>query len=446
VVKPTTTVPAEAVNLAPATDLRKLDFGPQTDPLSPYDAGSAFAPRLGFAWTVPGAGETVLRGGVGFLYSPHTQATVRQITGEPYVSFRQIWNRTDAAAKGLKFPNYNGPLRDLVIADGGGRKAIFSVIDEDINVPYTIQSMLSVQRALGRTYAVEAGYIRTNGRDFPLQRMFALARDRVTGLMPNPQLGAPGGYYVDSSQTMVYNGLQTSVRRRFSNHWSFDANYTFSKGTATQGGDLAVYSLSNVNNTQDFWDPELDRGPVVNDLRHRVSAMFISELPELSGHSRIIRGAAGGWQLSGVITARSGNPLTITQPSGIVNSRPDVVPGVDLVIPNWKDTCDATGCNYLNPAAFALVPVVSATNATIRPGTYKVGDARSPAEWDVNMTLAKNIAVGAGRRLQVRADFFSLLNKRNWGNPVTSITASDFGRLTSALGNRTMQLGGRLSF
>jgi hypothetical protein len=62
------------------------------------------------------------------------------------------------------------------------------------------------------------------------------------------------------------------------------------------------------------------------------------------------------------------------------------------------------------------------------------------------MTLAKNIAVGAGRRLQVRADFFSLLNKRNWGNPVTSITASDFGRLTSALGNRTMQLGGRLSF
>ena len=65
VVKPTTEVPAEAVNLSPATDLRKLDFGPQVDPLSPYDAGSAFAPRLGFAWTVPGTSETVVRGGVG---------------------------------------------------------------------------------------------------------------------------------------------------------------------------------------------------------------------------------------------------------------------------------------------------------------------------------------------------------------------------------------------
>src|SRR5687767_9667134 len=378
IVKPTTSVPAEAVNLAPATDLRKLDFGPQTDPLSPYDAGSAFAPRLGFAWTVPGTDDTVVRGGVGFLYSPHTQATVRQITGEPYVSFRQIWNRTDAAAKGLKFPNYNGPLRDLVIADGGGRKAIFSVIDEHIDVPYTIQTMVSVQRAIGRTMAVETGYIRTNGRDFPLQRQFALARDRVTGLMPNPQLGAPGGYYVDSNQTMEYNGWQTSVRKRFSNHYSFDANYTFSKGMATQGGDLAVYSLSNVNNTQDFWDPEFDRGPVVNDLRHRLSSMFIIVLPELSGQSRALRAVAGGWQLSGIVTARSGNPLTITQPSGIVNSRPDVVPGVDLVIPDWKDSCTATGCNYLNPAAFALVPVIPATNATTRPGTYKVGDARSP--------------------------------------------------------------------
>ncbi len=446
VVRPTTDVPAEAVNLSPATDLRKLDFGPQTDPLSPYDPGSAIAPRLGFAWTVPGAGETVVRGGVGYLYSPHTQATVRQITGEPYVSFRQIWNRTDAAAKGLTFPNYNGPLRDIVIADGAGRKAIFSVIDEPIDVPNTIQSMLSVQRALGPSLAVEAGYIRTNGRDFPLQRQFVLARDRVTGEMPNPQLGAPGGYYVDSSQTMVYNGLQTSVRKRFSNHYSFDVNYTFSKGMATQGGDLAVYSLSNVNNTQDFWDPEFDRGPVVNDLRHRVNAAFIGELPELNGQNSLVRGIAGGWQVSGIFTSRTGNPLTITQPSGIANSRPDLVPGVALVNPDWKDTCNATGCSYLNPAAFAAVPVVPATNATVRAGTYKVGDARSPAEWDMNATFAKNFLLGGDQRLQVRADFFSVFNKKNWGNPSSAINASDFGRITSATGSRSMQIGARLSF
>jgi hypothetical protein len=121
----------------------------------------------------------------------------------------------------------------------------------------------------------------------------------------------------------------------------------------------------------------------------------------------------GGWQVSGIFTARSGNPLTITQPSGIPNSRPDVVPGADLVIPNWKDTCSATGCNYLNTDAFVRVPVIARTNATSRPGTYRVGDARSPAEWDLNTTIAKNFDIGGGTKLQVRADL-SVLNKVNW--------------------------------
>jgi hypothetical protein len=146
------------------------------------------------------------------------------------------------------------------------------------------------------------------------------------------------------------------------------------------------------------------------------------------------------------VSARSGFPLIVTQPSGISNSRPDVVPGVDLVIPNWKDTCDATGCDYLNPDAFVRVPVFAATNATTRPGTYRTGAARSPANWDLHTAIAKNFAVGGDRRLQVRVDLFSALNKMNWGNPQASINSTEFGRITSAGGNRSMQVGARLTF
>jgi hypothetical protein len=39
-----------------------------------------------------------------------------------------------------------------------------------------------------------------------------------------------------------------------------------------------------------------------------------------------------------------------------------------------------------------------------------------------------------------------VLNKMNWGSPVTAINASDFGRITSAGGNRSIQIGSRLSF
>jgi hypothetical protein len=245
---------------------------------------------------------------------------------------------------------------------------------------------------------------------------------------------------------MRYNGLQTSFGKRFSNRYSFDINYTFGKGVATQGGDIASYITADIGNTQDFWDPELDRGPTEDDVRHRMTSAFIYELPGLADQSPIVRGLAGGWQISGILTARTGEVLSITQPSGIPGSRPDLVPGVDPVLPDWKDTCSPTGCNYLNVDAFALVPVSRATNATLRPGTYIVGNARGPALWDLNTTIAKNFQVGQGRRLQVRLDAFNALNKKNWGNPSSAVNASDFGRITSALGSRAIQIGGRFTF
>ena len=171
--------------------------------------------------------------------------------------------------------------RRIAIGAGrlGGRPAVFSLIDTNIAAPYTIQSMISVQRAFGRTMAAEVGYIRTDGNDFPLQRQFTQAFDRQTGVRPNTAIGSPGGYYVDSSQTMVYNGLQTSLRRRFSDRYSWDLNYTLGKSESTQGGDLSAYYITSYNAIQDFWDPEFDYGPSTNDIRHRFNASFIYELP-----------------------------------------------------------------------------------------------------------------------------------------------------------------------
>ena len=131
-------------------------------------------------------------------------------------------------------------------------------------------------QTIGRWYRSPC---RTDGNDFPLQRQFTQAFDRQTGARPNPALGAPGGYYVDSSQTMVYNGLQTGLRKRFSDRYSWDVNYTLGKSEATQGGDLSADYIASFENNQDFWDPEFDRGPASNDVRHRLNGSFIYELP-----------------------------------------------------------------------------------------------------------------------------------------------------------------------
>jgi hypothetical protein len=304
--------------------------------------------------------------------------------------------------------------------------------------------MISVQRSLGRTMSGEVSYLRTDGNDFPLQRHFAQAFDRATGLRPNPALGAPGGYYVDSSQTMVYNGLQTSLRKRFSDRYSWDVNYTLGKSDATQGGDLSAYYIASFENNQDFWDPEADRAPSNNDARHRLNVSFIYELPSVG--DGIVNGILGGWQLSGIVQTRSGTALLIEQPSGIARSRPDVVPGADLINDDWKDSCTSSGCTYLNTAAFTRVPVSAVTNATLRPGTYMLDMARGPARVNTHTTIAKSFRLGGGSALQIRADVFNVLNRPNYDEPEDRINQGDFGIIDGASGFRTFQLGGRLTF
>ena len=77
-----------------------------------------------------------------------------------------------------------------------------------------------------------------------------------------------------------------------------------------------------------------------------------------------------------------------------------------------------------------------------------------PAAWIRNMTFAKSFVLGAGTRLQVRADMFNVLNRANYyiQNAQLAINNANFGRITSATppgattGARVFQLGGRLTF
>jgi Carboxypeptidase regulatory-like domain/TonB-dependent Receptor Plug Domain/TonB dependent receptor len=444
-VSATTDVPVELVNLENPTDLRLMDFGPKRDPLHPYEPdGNNFGPRMGFAWTLGANETTVVRGGLGYLYSPTLPMTVRQAVNHPTIPYRVVYNRTESAARNVRWPMYTDDALPLAQADSAGKAAVFSLIDTNISAPYTIQSMLSVQQAFGRTMAAEVGYIRTDGNDFPLQRQFTQAFDRQTGARPTSAIGSPGGYYVDSSQAMVYNGLQTSLRRRFSDRYSWDVNYTLGKSESTQGGDLSVYYITSFNNIQDFWDPEFDYGPSTNDVRHRMNASFIYELPGMG--QGVTNSVLGGWQISGIAQARTGGALTVTQPSGIGNSRPDVVSGVDLVIADWQDSCVASGCTYLNTAGFVRVPTSAVTTATLRPGTFMPQMVRGPGDFLLHTTLAKSFTLGAASRLQVRADIFNVLNRKNYNNPNGNMNNANFGRITGAGRARVFQFGARFTF
>lgn len=437
-----TNTPAEIVNLESPTDLRKMDFGAFRDAKKPYDPdGNNFGPRIGFAWTLDQKGDTVVRGGVGFLFSPHLFATLQNAISDPFGPADVQFNRTEVAARGLKWPTYGEDLIKLFPKQTGGRKFIYYLINPNLPTPYTMQTMINVQRSFGAAWMVEAGYVRTDGRNFPLHRLFTQAFDRQTGLRPNPSLGSPAGYYVTSEEKTVYNAMQGSLRKRYSSGFGFDLHYTLRKGWAIQGGTLASpFVNSEISNTQDFFDPFGDRSPLSQEPRHQVNGNVIYTLPWLKDGRGPLSQILGGWQLASIISARSGLPLRVTQPSGIGNSRADFVGG-NPVFENWGETLQ-----YLNRASFALVPAYPATRATIRPGNMNSSHVRGPHRWTVDLSIGKTFRLTESVNLQLRADAFNALNHVNYGNPNSNFTSPDFGRITGAGNARSGQIGARLTF
>lgn len=151
--------------------------------------------------------------------------------------------------------------------------------------------VLAVQRALGRTMSVEVGYIRTNGNDFPLQRQFAKAIDRVTGQRPDDAIQRLADVLRPSAFRIAIHSRSIT---RSAGVW----RPRVAISPPTSPPISAIHRISGIRSST--------RGPTEDDVRHRLTGTLIYELPSLAGERPIVRGVAGGWQLSGILTARTG--------------------------------------------------------------------------------------------------------------------------------------------
>jgi len=456
--EPITEVPVGFYNPSPPADWRKFDFGPARDPKSPYehDGWVNLGPRFGFAYNPDGQAKTVIRGGFGVLFSPQMSGAMRQAVAHPIVPFRVNWSLAEARDLGLRFPRYTDEMRTLVEQQNArtGIRFPFSAFNPDLQNPYSMHYQLNIQRALSSTLMLETGYVGVRGVKYLLHRRINLP-DRLTGLRPNPNIIFGGPYYVDHSQNMVYNGWQTSLRKRLSRNLTFDAHYTWGKGLGVTGGDIGAYYGSDpAINIQEFDNPQADRGANTGDATHRLLADWIYDLPRFtSAGNPLVRHALGGWQVGGVFGFRSGEPVTITQSCASQwHCRPDHT-GAPTVHDNWKENsttrCTVGGrctVQYLNRSAYALVPVDPRTRIAIRPGNVANSSIRNPATWSVDVALSKNIKVREQLTLQLRADMFNFLNHVNYSGPSSGIDGATFGEINGAGGMRVVQLNARLSW
>jgi len=143
-----------------------------------------------------------------------------------------------------------------------------------------------------------------------------------------------------------------------------------------------------------------------------------------------LRGVAGGWQFSGIVSAQTGGPLTLE--AGLDQSKTGI--GYDRAVLVSRDATvyGAGACgsvapcvSYINPKAFAL-PAVG-TFGNVGKGTF-----RSPGLFNWDMGLHKSFAIGERWNVQFRGEFFNATNRVNLNAPVAGVNSAGFGSILSA--------------
>jgi len=184
-----------------------------------------------------------------------------------------------------------------------------------------------------------------------------------------------------------------------------------------------------------------DRGNSPQDIRHTITTNWIYQLPFGPGQAYLDSGLAskilGGWETSGIWTARTGRMLTVSiarstadVPDGNTSGqRPDLVPGVSIYPAGGP-----TFAQWFNPAAFAIPARGTWGNAGRVVAT-------GPGLVQVDLALQKNTFIAEGKAIVFRIEAFNLFNRTQAGNPGTTFTSpASFGLVNSGL-NRTIGTG-----
>jgi hypothetical protein len=302
-------------------------------------------------------------------------------------------------------------------------------------------------------------------------------------LRPWPQYGDVDNP-LNPIASVSYNGLQTSLQKRFSQGLTFLLSYTFSKtiGNADSnagyaaGAENAVFAGSFF---QDYYDSKSQRSVTSSDVPHSVALSYTYELPIGKGKPFLNGGGIsnevfGGWSVSGIQRYMSGRPIHIEYDAlGASNPyfaagdgfsfRPNIVPGQPFKNPGYRKSCSgplgAGTCSYyINPGAFSSPAVGTFGNAP-----NLISSLRMPSYLNEDLSISKRTQITERADLQFQANFFNAFNRvvfSNGGNAVTFIqnfappnlesaagSGSIFGQMTAQQNSaRIIQFGMKLEF
>ncbi len=428
-----------------------------------------FQPRVGFAYRI--GKSNVIRGGWGIYTRPYVY------DGNNQDGFSQATNVVPTLDSGLTFIAdlynpfpfgiANPPGASLGLATFLGRNLDFVPLDRKNGQSQSWS--IYVQRELGGSFMVEAGYVGTKGYDISVNSDIWNAvpkkylstspeRDQATinylaANVANPFAGLIPGTSLNSSTTQrqnllraypefggqirgrrndgstIYHSGQFKVEKRFSGGYSILAGYTVSK----------LLQKTTFLNTV---DTDFEKRLSDDDRTHRITASGILELPFGRGKrwgsdwSAFADALLGGWQGSGMFQYQSGQVLNFDS-NYLFRGDPNSV-----ALPADQRSID----RWFNTSGFE-------TNSQKQlDGNYRTAPRQFPGLrsqpvnlWD--LSILKNFSIREGVRFQIRGEFLNTFNHAQFEMPERDPTKSNFGKISQQANlARNIQFGLKLIF
>ncbi|HJZ99668.1 MAG TPA: hypothetical protein VKE70_24325, partial [Candidatus Solibacter sp.] len=503
-----------------------------------------FSPALGFAWSLGDRKRTVIRAGSGLYWDsdtgssriaerrilgpsgngrvvidgtgilnplfgqPGQPATLSPTTLPTTLTLGQVLNLIPGikATEEARFGRLGDlSVQNIALLKSNATQPIFA---PDTRTPYAIHVNAGVQRELTRRMALTADFVMRRGVAFGgVFSQFAVDQNyynsvRVLSVDPVTQvpttvsarvmpqcLGSTTAETValrndpkaacsvgslsvyQSAANSRYMAAEVMLDRRLGNGVQFSVSYVFSR-----------YAAWN-DPVQDLYNWQSTYGLTASDRTHRLSLSGLWQLPQYKGKSAFVRGAANGWQVSGIAAMQSAPPMNpnITtidaNGSGISFF---TLPGV-----SWNGFGRGAGADDIrkavarynddviarakplpaNPTAAQLAACILAVNGQTMCGprtprnqaypllTLPANFSNGDALMTTDLRLSRTIRFGERAGLSLIAEGFNIFNISNLSGYSNNLQASTFGVPTTRLnqvfgsgGPRAFQFAARLRF
>ena len=397
------------------------------------------APRFGFAYDVSGTKRLVLRGGFGLFHDrPAGDSMYSQVGNPPYSTSKTVrYALLSDLASGLSL---QGPPQ------------LTSIWPYETDIPSSWQWNAGAQMTLPFAFSFDASYVGQRGLnrltdDRGLTQVDINAPDFGAAFLPqnqDPTLAAnttPGANSVSTDLMRPYQGygqiglnlprywdqyhsIQMALNRRFRDGFSAGLNWTIGLSTTSNRG--LQTRLDHANGT---WSIRADQEQYeeqnrnAGNLRHVIKGNFVYDLPDLPSPSPALRAigvVVNDWQLSGVVTAGSGDQYSVgfqyaNGGSSINLTGSPTYPAKVLITGDPGAGCNDNQYTQFNTAAFAGPTYPSVGLESGR--NYLTGCFNTT----VDLAIARNIRLGGARMIQLRLEAFNVFNTVVYSGRVTQM-------------------------